>query len=69
MNIHLASLLDNLIPQEVALPDHQGFFSRQDLADCLDLAYGSPLLYSLLSFWTQGESMDKFAAVEPYPRG
>jgi len=59
---HLSTRLNSLQPTHVATSVQDREISKQDLADMLDLLYGSPLLYSLLSFWTRGESMHPLIA-------
>jgi len=59
---HLSTRLNSLQPTHVATSVQDREISKQDLADMLDLLYGSPLLYSLLSFWTRGESIHPLIA-------
>jgi len=59
---HLSTRLNSLQPTHVTTSVQDREISKQDLADMLDLLYGSPLLYSLLSFWTRGESIHPLIA-------
>lgn len=52
----------NLQPHTVPIPGSSSEITKDDLAEMLDLLYPSQLLYSVLSFWTRGESMDYFEA-------